>query len=75
MKHLIALALVALSVSAHAGYNSPEALDCVKQTVQLKEVLSGAKYDSAITPMLNAFPQYRAQLEQDVQNPYRCSGK
>lgn len=74
MKRLIALALVALSMSAQAE-NSPAESACLKQTVELKEVLNGSKFDPAVTPMLNAFPQYRAQLELSVQDPYRCSGK
>lgn len=48
---------------------------CISETVYLKEVLSGEKYDALLTPYLNQIEGYRHVLEMEVANPYRCSLK
>lgn len=46
---------------------------CIAETVYMKEVIAGTKYDSAITPYLNEINGYREHLSLLMADPYRCS--
>lgn len=60
---------------ATQDYHSQAAKNCIADTVAMKAVLSGAKYDAVLTSHFNAFPEFQEQVAMEMANPYRCSLK